>query len=134
MFDPHYESWAATMAAKDAYVAELPDWVRSWMTWMRFAFASSIWFAWSRVEARWAFAVGFATLYIAAAVAYFAGWNQLWGSVHIVVWGPLMVYLYLRRGPFSKGDAYSIWVRGLMATIFASLLFDVRDVFLYFTG
>ena len=40
----------------------------------------------------------------------------------------------IRFPGIRRTDAYSIWVRGLMATIFVSLLFDVRDVFLYFTG
>ena len=45
-----------------------------------------------------------------------------------------MIYPCLSLGRLSRCDAYSIWVRGLIATIFVSLLFDVRDVFLYFTS
>ncbi|MFQ5660392.1 MAG: hypothetical protein ACE5GZ_08185 [Gammaproteobacteria bacterium] len=134
MVEPYYETWAATVAAKGVYVSDLPDWVRNWMTWMRFAYASSFWFAWSRVEARWALTVGISTLYVATGLAYFVGWGLLWGSVHILLWTPLMIYLFLRRGAFNMNDAYSIWLHGLMTTIFVSLIFDIRDVFLYFSA
>ena len=132
MFEPYYESWAATLAAKNAYVAGLPAWVHNWMAWMRFAFGSALWFALARVEARWALAVGFATLLAGTALAYFIGWGPLWGTVHIILWTPLMIYLYVTRGPFSFRDAYGLWVRTLIVTIAISLVFDVRDVYLYF--
>jgi len=131
MIDPIYQGWAATQAAKQAYVAGLPDWVHAWMGWMEFAFASSLWFALARVEARWVFLVGFATLYAGAALAYFIGWGPYWGAVHIVLWGPLGVYLYIRRDPFSFRDAYGLWLRALIVTIAISLIFDTRDVVLH---
>ena len=128
MIDPFYGSLDATMAAKQAFVGGLADWVPKWMGWMRFAFLGSFWFLWAHVEARWVLATSVATQIVATGLAYFIGWGPLWGGVHILLWGPLLVYLYRRRAGLISVAPYAVWSNVLMATIAVSLLFDTRDV------
>lgn len=132
MIDPAFTSWAEAAAGKAAYVQALPDWVFSWMTWMRFVFFSSIWFAWKHNDARLTLATGFLSLQAAILVAYFVGWGLLWGITHLVLWTPLLLYVYINREPFSSGNAHSLWQRVLIGTIIVSLIFDIRDLILYF--
>jgi hypothetical protein len=51
------QALAESSAARDAYVASLPGWVRLWMTWMSLVLALSIVFAWKKPEARWILAM-----------------------------------------------------------------------------
>lgn len=125
---PAYESLEAALSAQQTYVAALPQWVHMWMGWMEFTFLSSFWFLLARVEARWVLATAVATFFGSLLVGYLFGWSDLWGAVHIVLWTPLLVYLWRRRPPLSQGSGFAVWVHLLMATIVISLAFDIVDV------
>ena len=124
---PAYESLDAALAAQRAFTADLPQWVHLWMRWMEFVFLSSLWFLLARIEARWVLATAIATTVVAFLVGYLFGWSGLWGAVHVVLWTPLVIYLWRRRPPLAERSGYGIWVHALMATIVVSLAFDIVD-------
>lgn len=110
--------------------------VKVWMNWMGLIFMASIFFVWKHWPARIAFlaliATGFAVINI---------WSQtknvhLFGVAHILIWGPLAVYLWSQvissksRAAAQTHKLYFIWAVLLFLTIVISLIFDVRDIYL----
>ena len=67
--------------------------VQIWMNWMMFIFASSIFFVFRHVEARFALLSFILTMPLAFAVFYYARTVHLLGIVHIIAWVPLAIYL-----------------------------------------
>ncbi len=128
MMVPAYESLDAALSAQQAYVADLPQWVRMWMGWMEFTFLSSLWFLLARVEARWVLATAVATVFGSLLVGYLFGWSDLWGAVHLVLWTPLVAWLWRRRPSLAGRSGFAVWVHLLMATIITSLAFDIVDL------
>lgn len=130
---PAFESLNAAMAAQQAYMAGLPQWVQLWVSWMTFAMLSGLWFLGERRETRMVLLVAVLTGVCSMAIGYYFGWSRLWGLVHVVLWTPLLVWLWRRR-PAPGLGAYSLWVWALMLTIAVSLVFDYIDVARYFSG
>ncbi len=129
---PPFESWSAMVAAREAYLAGLPQWVHAWIGWMTFTFVSSIWFAIPHREARVVLAVSVLTALGADVFGWFFGFSRLWGLVHLVLWIPLIIYL-APRTPRLKEErsAYAIWLNALIVTMGISLIFDAIDVVRY---
>ena len=118
-------------------MANLPNPVQMWMNWMMFIFLCSILFVWNYKTARWVFASFWLSMPLAIFVYYLTNTIHLLGIVHIIIWLPLLIFLYradFKSESFKKISPYGIWVILLATTIVISLIFDVRDIVLVSTG
>ncbi len=125
----------------EALNADTSDTVKIWMNWMMLVFLASIIYIWKFAAARWSL---FA--FISTGVFVYFIWDQtqnvhLFGIAHLVFWGPLMIYVWKRvlsKSPSASAGFYErcfrIWTVILVMTIFVSLLFDIRDIYLVAMG
>ena len=130
--EPFMESLQAAMAAQNVYVAALPQWVQLWMNWMVVClFLGSLVFAIFKTEARWLLLANLILIVATMALGMTIGWNGLWGSTHLVIWTPVVVY-FIRRWPMiEKRSLYGVWFVLALATMIISLIFDAKDVAQY---
>jgi len=111
--------------------------VQYWMNWMLLIFASSLFFVWKHKPARIVLAAFILTMPVGFVIWMMTKNVHLLGIAHLLIWLPLLVYLYLkvlRTKDFEVKSIFGIWVILLSSTIFISLIFDVRDIFLVFTA
>ncbi len=107
--------------------------VMIWLNWMMIIFLSSIFFVWKHKKAWVILAAFLLTLPLAL---YIFGRTQsvhLIGLAHIVLWIPLVIFLYsseLKSKPLQLKTPYGIYLVLLLATITISLFFDIRDAIL----
>ena len=110
--------------------------VQIWMIWMGLIFTASIAFVKNYVPARVAFVAMIATV---ASVLYI--WSltrniHLFGVAHILIWFPLLGYLWgavlskKGRETYQSHRRFFLWTMLICATIFISLMFDIRDIHL----
>lgn len=112
-----------------------PAWVFAWVMFMGIAFMPAIPFSISRVEARWALLAMLVAFPSMMALHAAVGMVRLLGIVHVVLWTPLAVYLWRRRGEWRVKDTLAgKWLVVLFATILVSLVFDYADVIRYLLG
>lgn len=121
------------------YVAQYPLWVRLWLNWMTFAIALGtlvpLIFRGSRRDGLIVLAANVLALVLMQLLFAQVGFVRLLGVVHIIVWAPLLVYLWLRwRGDaaWHRIAAVALWV--FAATVLVSLGFDIVDVIRYIAG
>ena len=111
--------------------------VQYWMNWMLLVFAASLFFVRKHKPARIVVTVFISTMPIGFAIWLMTKNVHLLGIAHLILWLPLLVYIYLqviKSNEFEVKSSYGVWVILLAITIFISLVFDIRDVFLVFTG
>lgn len=111
--------------------------VALWINWMGLVFILSILFVWKYKPARFVLAAILLTGPLGYLIWALTDKIHLIGISHLLIWTPLLVYLYLKeiKSPeFKVQSVYGIWILLLSATIVVSLVFDVRDVFLVLTG
>ena len=111
--------------------------VQMWMNWMFIVFATSIAFVWKYNSARIVLVAFILTLPGAMLVYSLTNSVHLIGIAHLLIWGPLAVYLVIRdlkSASFRFGSIYGIWIILLLGTIVVSLVFDVRDIILVLLG
>ena len=111
--------------------------VQYWMNWMLLIFASSLFFVWKDKPARVVLAAFILTMPIGFAIWSMTKNVHLLGIAHLLIWLPLLVYLYIKvikTQEFELKSLYGVWLILLSSTILVSLVFDVRDVFLVLTG
>ncbi len=104
--------------------------VKIWMDWMLAIFVLSLAFVWNHKTARVIFGAFLLTLPLAIVTFNFTHSVPLLGLPHIIVWGPLAIYLIkfeVMRHAFELKTPYGIYVVLLLATIIISLVFDIRD-------
>ncbi|WOF74776.1 hypothetical protein QMT40_002435 [Parvibaculaceae bacterium PLY_AMNH_Bact1] len=116
-------------ASQDAYISALPLWVQWWMNWMGIVlFLGSLIFAFFGVEARWLLLAMFLTIPATFLIGYAVGWNNLWGITHLVLWTPVAIYMARRFSQIEVKSVYGVWYVLALATLWISLIFDVKDV------
>lgn len=116
-------------ASQEAYISALPLWVQWWMNWMGVVlFLGSLIFAFVGVEARWLLLAMFLTIPATFLVGYAVGWNNLWGITHLVLWTPVAIYMARRFSQIEVKSVYGVWYVLALATLWISLIFDVKDV------
>lgn len=111
--------------------------VQIWMNWMFVVFATSIAFAWKYNSARIVLVAFILTLPLAILVFNLTNSVHLIGIAHLLIWGPLAVYLVivdLKSSTFKFASLYGVWIALLLGTIVVSLVFDVRDIILVLLG
>ncbi len=115
----------------------LPNLVQIWMNWMMLIFLCSIIFVWKYRTARWVLAAFLLSMPMAMFIYYLTNTIHLLGIVHVIIWLPLLIFLYrtdFKSESFKKFSPYGIWIILLATTIVISLIFDVRDIFLVSIG
>ncbi len=130
-----YESGHGALQVWDAEArANVPLWVRVWLSIMQLAFATGLVFVWWRVEARWAvggFLGVFATAVLSQTLTDIVPLAGLIALLHLIYWSPAL-YLLLTRRPFLKErSAYAVWSAVITCVILFSFIFDIRDAAIY---
>jgi len=108
--------------------------LQGWVYWLMIINTASILFVIHRVEARWVLAAWVANAFLMGFLYDTFGYTRILGLSHIILWTPLLVYLWRRRSEIdgsSWGGRY-LWV--LFITNFVSLVFDYVDLARYFMG
>lgn len=111
----------------------LPVWLQIWVGWLIVVNSAAVLFL-SRRPARWVLAAWLVNIGLMTALAQANGFNKLLGLSHVVVWTPLLIYLYRRRRRevlSSGSSSYERWIRVLFATNLLSLIIDYVDVARY---
>lgn len=123
----------ASQVSQD-YIAASPQWVQIWVLVMTVVLLPSFLFAFKRTEARW---IAMSLLQIAVftpMLIFTAGASKFWGITHLLFWtGPMLLGFsaVLRDGLTSW---YLRWL-ALASTVMAiSLVFDVVDVYKFFSA
>ena len=123
-----------------ALMSETTPAVQLWMNWMGLVLLASVIFMWKYRPARWVFAAMIATFICVMVIWKLTENVHLFGIAHLLFWTPLAIYLWKTvLSPVARTDTrayriFFIWVILLVATIVISLVFDVRDIYLVFTG
>lgn len=112
----------------------LPPGVRLWTAWMMAVFFFAAFFV--RRDAAARVALGSFFLTMAAAMVFFraTGTVKMIAAAHLLVWTPLLVYLIKTRltcSSFKARSPMGAWLILLTATIAVSLVFDAREVVLF---
>ncbi len=119
-------------------IATQPVWVQMWLNWMGLVIVGTfIGLLFSKGTRRDA-----AVIFVTTILVYFAmtwlyrqvGFVRLLGIIHVIVWTPLVYYLWKRlESPLiTKPFRGLIWV--FLATITVSLIIDYIDVARYILG
>jgi len=120
----------------NAQMMSTPQLVQIWMGWMTVIFFSSVFFLKSHKAARYALASMLLVMPLAFVIFYFSKTVHLIGIAHLILWGPLLIYLFkneIKLDQLKLKSPYGIWVSLLALTITVSLVFDIRDIYLVIT-
>lgn len=129
------EWFAETMQAFSADMAAGPQWVSLWVNFMGLVFLLAIPFAIIRAEARWTLLVVLLNTPAMLWLYSELGYVRLLGIVHVILWTPLAIYLWRRRGQWRVRETLAgKWIAVLFTTILVSLAFDYADVARYVLG
>lgn len=115
-------------------IAQGPQWVYWWTR----VIDASNWlllpFAIVDVRARWALLAWGVNIILILSLYNAFGYTRILGLSHILVWTPLLVYLFKHRQPLIAESWPGRYLYWLMGVIFVSLLFDYVDVARYLMG
>ena len=117
-----------------AHLANQATWIVFWVYWLVIINFASALFAWKKVEARWVFAAMVVNIPLMNFLFETVGWVRLLGLSHVLVWTPLLLYLWWRRGLIDRATLYGKYLTVLFVTNFASLILDYHDVARHFLG
>lgn len=112
-------------------IDQLPRTVQNWMLWLNIVFLLGLFFVFNYVEARWAVFIWIASFPVGFSCYYFIRDLSILGIPHIILWVPLLVYLYhsTSNDPgFSVASPYGIWLLLLSATIVISAVLDTKAI------
>lgn len=134
----------------DAMLLQTTPLVKMWMYWMAFIFMLALVFVKNHAQAQRTLLALIGTVFGGYIIWTMTENIHLLGIVHLFIWLPLAVYLWLStlsktaRNHDGKADidqyytikykAFFYWVCLLFGTILASLVFDLRDIMLVMTG
>jgi hypothetical protein len=108
--------------------------LQAWVYWMAALNTASILFVIQRVEARWVLAAWVLNTILISVLYETFGYTRILGLSHIILWTPLLAYLWTRRANFDRGTWAGRYFIVLGITIFISLVFDYVDLVRYFMG
>ncbi len=119
-------------------IATQPVWVQMWLNWMGLVIVGTfIGLLFSKATRRDAAIILVSTILVYFAMTWLyqqVGFVRLLGLVHIIVWTPLVFYLWKRLASplITKPFRQFIWI--FIATIVVSLMIDYVDVARYILG
>jgi len=114
-------------------ILQEPLWLVIWVGWLGLVNMASVAF-WREIEARWVFAAFVAAFVLMAVLFESKGYSRLLGLPHVIVWTPLLIYLYRRLSKVIGPRLFETWLRVLLATNGVSLVIDYVDVLRYLLG
>lgn len=108
--------------------------LQAWVYWMMVLNTAAILFVFHRVEARWVLAAWVANALLMSTLYEIYGYARILGISHIILWTPLLAYLWSRRANFDRSTWTGRYFIVLSLTIFVSLIFDYVDLVRYVMG
>jgi len=109
-------------------IMSMPVWVQVWVYWLILVNTASILFL-KRVEARWVLLACMINAPLIETMLQVFGPTRILGVSHIVVWAPLVVYLWMQRGKWGGMTTWAeIWIAVLFVSNSISLVFDYVDL------
>ncbi len=112
----------------------LPLHLKAWLGAMLLANAASVFFVRKHLAARWvlgAFIVSHAWIAILEITELYTVQGGLVSLGHIIVWTPAIIALLRYRSEIALPSAYGIWACMMLLFYAVSLVFDVRDAFIW---
>lgn len=120
----------------EQHIAQEAWWLQTWIYWLVVINTASILFAFVRQDAHWVLTAWLANLLIMPAIFDQVGYVRLLGLSHIIVWTPLLIYLYRRMQ--TKEIAWATlsgkYLYVLAVTNAISLVIDYVDLVRYLIG
>lgn len=110
-----------------------PLFLQIWISWFVIVNSASLFFL-RHAEARWVLAAWLVNLAFMTALFELNGYNRLLGLSHVLIWTPLLVYLYRRRSSLMGDLLFGKWARTLFLTNLLSLVVDYVDVVRFVSG
>ena len=113
-------------------------WMVVWLYWMSFAIIVTptvlVFSKATRLDAVIVFLTNLAMFVGMAWIYEQMGYVRMMGIVHVILWTPLFIYLFLRakKGEMPLLCRLAIWM--FVATLAVSLVFDYTDVARYLLG
>ena len=111
----------------------LPAPLQAWLAWMFLVNFASLMFL-RRVQARWVAAAAVCNQIGMQVLVRVLGTGPHLALPHVVLWSPLLVYLFLQRRHLLQKTPFGIWACLLFATDAVSLVFDYGTVFKWLLG
>lgn len=130
-------SMAERFAKMDAAFAEIPKWVKQWMSFQHYIFAGSLLFALFHTEARvylLGVIVSHAISYSEIALAPVDRLGLGLVSLNHLVWLPALVFMVRRYPMLEKRTPFGLWYHLALFQLCFSLVFDIRDSVIYLWG
>jgi hypothetical protein len=109
----------------------------AWVLWLVVVNSASIVFVRAHREARWVLAAWLVNFAVMSLLFERFGFVRLLGLAHVLVWTPLLVYLWRRLPDVRRnrgGGAFRAWLGALMVSNAISLVIDYVDVVRYLAG
>ena len=126
------------MPFNEAMFTLASGWMIVWLYWMSFAIIVTptvlIFSKATRLDAVIVFLTNLAMFVGMAWIYEQMGYVRMMGIVHVILWTPLFIYLFLRakKGEMPLLCRLAIWM--FVATLAVSLVFDYTDVARYLLG
>jgi len=115
-------------------IAEGPAWIYWWTRIIDTTNWLLVPLAFTDRRAHWALTAWFANIIIILTLFGTFGYVRLLGLSHILVWTPLLIYLWRERKPFSEESLAGKYLYWFMFVALASLIFDYIDLVRYMLG
>ncbi len=126
------------MEAFDADAQLLPMWVQHWMNFIGIVLILSTLAFLFRKDTRMLGVYQLVSIVFTAVTIMWMhsqmGMVRLLGISHIIVWTPLVIYLWQRVRNNPPGPVYRVIMWVTLLTLVATLAFDYYDVFRYIMG
>lgn len=112
-----------------AQVAALPVAFQIWFQWMFVCIVLAPAFFVRHKQGRIAIVFSVIFLLVQFPLIRIVGLSNLLSLTHLLIWGPLVVYLCkeLRANRIIRPSLFGVWAATAVATAVISLVFDVRD-------
>ena len=116
------------MKMMEAVRSQVSPLVFAWVNLMSLVMLSSAFFMFGSTTALLVFISAIGSVAIAYALWLKTDNIYMLGSVHVPLWGPLLVYIIGWELPaLDLSTTYGLWLTAAAATMAISLVFDVRD-------
>ena len=111
-----------------------PIWLQTWILFMVVVNSMAVFFV-RRVEARWVLLAWVLNAVLMNWLFTRFGYVRILGASHVLLWTPLVIYLYARRRQIAgAGRVFGTWGAILAITNATSLALDYVDLVRYFLG
>jgi len=115
-------------------IAEGPAWIFWWTRVIDTTNWVLVPLAFMDRRAHWALTAWFANIIIILTLFGTFGYVRLLGLSHILVWTPLVIYLWRQRKPFKEENLAGKYLYWFMLVASVSLVFDYIDLVRYVFG